>query len=126
MKLKTFFLGVLVIIGAYAVVCWQLSSHLHFDASKIRSLWISGIIATLNIVAAFFTVKYTINKAENLFFKTFFGGMGVRVLILLGLIISIIKFVDVNQFTFIFSLLILYVLYQIWEIWLINSYLRKE
>ncbi len=98
----------------------------NFSADQIRGLWISGIISTVNIIAAFFIIKWTINKDLKIFMRTFFGGMGIRVLILVGVIVSIIKFVDVNQFTFIFSLIILYVLYQIWEIWLINSYLRKE
>lgn len=126
MKVKPFFVGVLIIIGIYALAGWQLADNLNFNAQKIRSLWLSGIISTLNIVAAFFIIKWTIHKEASVFMKAFFGGMGVRVLILIVLIISIIKFVDINQFTFIFSLLILYVLYQILEIWLINSYLRKE
>ncbi len=126
MKSRTFFIGLLVVLGIYSLVGWQIAETFNFGVEKIKSLWYSGIIATLNIVAAFFTIKLTIEKEEKTFMKTFFGGMGVRVLIMIVLIVSIIKFLDVDQFTFIISLLILYVLYQIWEIWLINSYLRKE
>ncbi len=110
----------------YSVGGWQIAHALQFGQEKIKSLLYSGIIGTINIVAAFFTIKLTIEKEDKTFMKTFFGGMGIRVLILIAVIISIIKFLDIDQFTFILSLLILYVLYQIWEIWLINSYLRKE
>ncbi len=126
MKSKTFFFGVLIILGIYSLGGWQIAHALNFDGEKIKGLWYSGIIGTLNIVAAFFTIKLTINKEEKTFMKAFFGGMGIRVLILIAVIVSIVKFLDIDQFTFILSLLILYVLYQIWEIWLINSYLRKE
>ncbi len=126
MKSRTFFIGLLVILGLYSLVAWQLALAMDFGMEKIKGLWYSGIIATANIVAAFFTIKLTIEKEEKTFMKTFFGGMGIRVLLMVALIVLIVKFLEVDQFTFIISLLILYVLYQIWEIWLINSYLRKE
>ncbi|RLD11378.1 hypothetical protein DRI50_10105 [candidate division KSB1 bacterium] len=126
MKSKTFFIGVLVVLGIYSLAGWQIADAFQFSEEKIKGLWYSGIIGTLNIVVAFFTIKLTIKREAKTFMKMFFGGMGARFLVLIVVIISIVKFINIDQFTFILSLLILYVLYQIWEIWLINSYLRKE
>ncbi len=126
MKIKTFFIGVLVILAVYSLGGWGFSELFNFSRNKNDALWISGIINTINIVAAFLITEFTIKKEAKQFMRIFFTGMGIRILLLLIAIISILKFTSADQFTFIVSLFILYVLYQIWEIWLINSYLRKE
>ncbi len=126
MRISKFLIGVLIILGVYAIGGWGFAKLLQFNAQKINSLWIAGIINTLNIVVAFLIIKFTINKEEKQFMKTFFSGMGVRVLILLTIILFFLKKDYIEQFTFIISFFILYVLFQMWEIWSIQSHLRKE
>ncbi len=126
MRISRFFAGVIGILLIYAIGSWGFAIILQMGPEKINSLWISGIINTINIVVAFFIIKFTIDKEEKKFMRSFFGGMGLRVLALLAIILFMIQKNYIEQFTFIISFFILYVLFQMWEIWLINSHLRKE
>ena len=126
MRISKFLMGVAVILVIFAMGSWGVATIFQFNNEKINSLWISGIINAINIVVAFLIIRFTINKEEKKFMKSFFGSMGIRVLILLGIILFILQKNYIEQFTFIISFFILYVLLQMWEIWMINSYLRKE
>jgi len=126
MRISKFLSGVVIILLIYAMGSWGFARIFQMGAEKINSLWISGIINTINIVVAFLIIKFTINKEEKKFMKSFFAGMGIRVLALLAIILFLLSKNYIEQFTFIISFFILYLLFQIWEIWLINSHLRKE
>lgn len=126
MRISKFLSGVVIILLIYAMGSWGFARIFQMGAEKINSLWISGIINTINIVVAFLIIKFTINKEEKKFMKSFFAGMGIRVLALLAIILLLLPKNYIEQFTFIISFFILYILFQIWEIWLINSHLRKE
>lgn len=126
MRISKFLSGVVIILLIYAMGSWGFARIFQMGAEKINSLWISGIINTINIVVAFLIIKFTINKEEKKFMKSFFAGMGIRVLALLAIILFLLSKNYIEQFTFIISFFILYFLFQIWEIWLINSHLRKE
>ena len=126
MQISKFLSGVVIILLIYAMGSWGFARIFQMGAEKINSLWISGIINTINIVVAFLIIKFTINKEEKKFMKSFFAGMGIRVLALLAIILFLLSKNYIEQFTFIISFFILYFLFQIWEIWLINSHLRKE
>ncbi|MHB2153259.1 hypothetical protein ACX8XN_02540 [Calditrichota bacterium GD2] len=126
MRITKFLAGVLVILLIYGASSWGFAVILQFNEEKINSLWISGIINTVNVVFAFLIIRFTIDKEAKKFMKTFFTGMGIRILALLAIILFMLQKNYIEQFTFIISFFILYVLYQMWEIWMINSHLRKE
>ena len=126
MRITKFLIGVLVILLIYGISSWGFAVILQFNEKKITSLWISGIINTVNIVFAFFVIRFTIEKEAKKFMKTFFSGMGIRIMALLAIILLMLQKNYIEQFTFIISFFILYILFQMWEIWMINSHLRKE
>ncbi len=126
MRITKFLVGILAILVVYGMGSWGFATILQFNEEKITSLWISGIINTVNVVVAFLIIRFTIEKENKTFMKMFFGGMGIRVLLLLGIILYMLQKNYIEQFTFITSFFILYVLFQMWEIWMINSHLRKE
>lgn len=126
MRISKFLTGVGVILLIYAMGSWGFARILQMGTEKINSLWISGIINTINVVVAFLIIRFTIDKEEKKFMKSFFGSMGIRVLALLAIILFLLQKNYIDQFTFIISFFILYVLFQMWEIWMINSHLRKE
>lgn len=126
MRISKFLTGVGLILLIYAMGSWGFARILQMGTEKINSLWISGIINTINVVVAFLIIRFTIDKEEKKFMKSFFGSMGIRVLALLAIILFLLQKNYIDQFTFIISFFILYVLFQMWEIWMINSHLRKE
>jgi hypothetical protein len=122
---RIFFTGVFIILLIFIGVVWLLSDYFHYNSIIINSLIISGIITVTNIVVAFLIVKYSIKKSIDTFNKAFLISMGVRFIVLLGVIFVILKFAEVHQLAFLVSLFLLYFTFQFWELIVINKYLEK-
>ena len=122
---RIFFTGVFIILLIFIGVVWLLSDYFHYNSIIINSFIISGIITVTNIVVAFLIVKYSIKKSIDTFNKAFLISMGVRFIVLLGVIFVILKFAEVHQLAFLVSLFLLYFTFQFWELIVINKYLEK-
>ncbi len=118
---KKFFIGVAVILAVYATVAWGIVTVADFGPGKIKGLYFSGILATINVVVAFVILKLSMPKDQKTFAKIFLSGMVVRLLGLLIAIFLIFKYSDADHFVFIGSLFILYFMYQIWEVLTLNG-----
>lgn len=118
---KKFFLGLGVILIVYAIVCLSVAQLASFERDQIFSLYISGIIATVNVVIAFLVVKFSMHKGQDIFTKIFLAGMVIRLSGLLAVIFLVLKYSRVDRFVFIGSLFILYFIYQVWEVLILNS-----
>ncbi len=118
---KKFFIGTAVILLFYVLVSWAVSVVADFNKEQNSALFISGIIATINIVVAFLVIYFSKDKKQSEFAKIFLGGMVVRLLAMLATIFMVFKYSDADHFVFIGSLFILYFLYQIWEVLTLNS-----
>ena len=123
---KNFLLGIFAVAAAYVIGAWSFSAVLGFDNIKNLSLVYSGILATLNIIAAYLLIKFSIDKGQKEFGKIFITGMVIRVFLMLLFIFLIIKNCPVDNFVFIISLFILYFIYQIWEVVFLNSNFKME
>jgi len=122
---KVFYLGIFTILSIYSIASYIISSYFEFGPVKINSIVWSGTITTINIVAAFLVVKFTIDKNAAVFNKIFLTSMAIRFLILVGLIFVVLKFVNVHQFTFLLTLFLLYSIFQFWEVIILNKNLNK-
>ncbi len=118
---KKFFVGTAVILLFYILAAWAVSIVAGFVNEQNSALFISGIIATVNIVVAFLIIYFSKDKKQSEFAKIFLGGMVVRLLAMLATIFMVFKYSDADHFVFIGSLFILYFLYQIWEVLTLNS-----
>ena len=118
---KKFFIGTAAILLFYTLSAWGISVVAGFVKEQNSALFISGIIATLNIVVAFLIIYFSKDKKQSEFAKLFLGGMVIRLLAMLATIFVVFKYSDADHFVFIGSLFILYFLYQIWEVLTLNS-----
>ena len=59
---KKFFIGVAVILAVYATVAWGIVTVADFGPGKIKGLYFSGILATINVVVAFVILKLLLPK----------------------------------------------------------------
>jgi presenilin-like A22 family membrane protease len=123
---KNFLLGIFAVLVVYTIGACAFSAASGFDDTQNLSLSYSGILATLNIIAAYFIIKFSINKGQKEFGKIFVTGMIIRVFLILLFIFFIIKNCPVDNFVFIISLFILYFIYQIWEVVFLNSNFKME
>ena len=118
---KKFFIGVAVILAIYIAAAWGIVELAGFQTEKIKGLYYSGILATINVVVAFMILKLAMPKDQKTFAKIFLLGMVLRLLGLLISIFIIFKYSEASHFVFIGSLFILYFMYQIWEVLILNS-----
>jgi len=121
-----FFLGILIIILFYIIGGYGFSRIFSFNSIQINSLVISGILASFNVISAFLMIFISRGKDFNNFVRVFFSGIAARIFILLVIIFTIIKLMNVDRFVFIFSFFILYFVFQIWELIIINKHLKQE
>ncbi len=104
--------GVIVVVGAVA------SYPLLAFASRevVVAAAIGCSVSTLNALAGSLTMEYALDKPYTTFFKAVFGGMGARMLVLLGVLYLLIKVFDVHRVALTVSLLGFYVIFLALEV----------
>lgn len=84
------------------------------------SILASAIITTLNFIAGYFSIQFSMEKSPDSFIKIFFGVLILRLFGMLILVFICLKFLELNGNSFIFSILFFYVFYLIIEILYLN------
>lgn len=122
---RKFVSGIVVILVVYVIGSWGLINLLHFSAAQVLSLKISGILATLNVLLAFFVIYFTRKSRQEIFVRFFLATMVVRLLLMLAVVFMVLQLSTADHFIFISSLFVLYFVYQTWELLVLNSYFKK-
>ena len=89
-----------------------------------KSILIGNFLAFLNFMLGLMFVTCGINRADKQFLASLFGGLLIRLSLLLVLLTSTLIFLEINEISFIFSILFFYFFYVIIEIIYLN--LRKR
>lgn len=89
-----------------------------------KSILIGNFLACLNFILGLMFVSWGINRPNKQFLASLFGGLLIRLSLLLILLTSTLIFLEINEIVFIFSLLFFYFLYVTIEIFYLN--LRKS
>jgi hypothetical protein len=89
-----------------------------------KSILIGDFLAFLNFMLGLMFVTWGINRADKEFLASLFGGLLIRLSLLLVLLTSTLIFLEINEISFIFSVLFFYFFYVIIEIIYLN--LRKR
>lgn len=92
------------------------------DSAEIASAVIIGaVLSTVNVMAGFLAIEYTLGKSHTTFLKAVLGGMGVRMAGMLGVIALLIKFGGVHVVGLVISVLSFYGVYLVLEIFYIQK-----
>lgn len=75
-----------------------------------------ALLSTANAIAGFLALEYAIDKPHTTFLKVVLGGMGIRMVIALGLLVVLLKFAGLHAVGLTASVLGFYVVYLILEI----------
>ena len=86
----------------------------------IKSIFIGNFLAFLNFLLGLMFVNWGINRAYKQFLVSLFGGLLIRLSLLLVLLTSTLIFLEINEISFIFSILFFYFFYVIIEIIYLN------
>ena len=89
-----------------------------------KSILIGDFLAFFNFMLGLMFVTWGINRADKEFLASLFGGLLIRLSLLLVLLTSTLIFLEINEISFIFSILFFYFFYVIIEIIYLN--LRKR
>ncbi len=89
-----------------------------------KSILIGNFLAFLNFILGLMFMSWGINRPNKQFLASLFGGLLIRLSLLLILLTSTLIFLEINEIVFIFSLLFFYFLYVTIEIFYLN--LRKS
>ena len=89
-----------------------------------KSILIGDFLAFLNFMLGLMFVTWGIDRAYKQFLVSLFGGLLIRLSLLLILLTSTLIFLEINEISFIFSILFFYFFYVIIEIIYLN--LRKR
>lgn len=89
-----------------------------------RAAVAGGLMATLNVLAGYATIRYSIGKSMDTFLKYVLGGMGVRLLVLAGTLVILIRAFGFHPTALVASLGVFYVAYLAIEILFIQKNLN--
>ena len=79
----------------------------------IKSIMLAGTITTLNAGFGAVSIRSGINKPEKVFLQRLLGGMVIRFLSTLIMVVLALLFLELNRISFIFSILFFYIFYLI-------------
>ena len=80
-----------------------------------------AILSTVNVLLGYFAIEYSFDKSYSTFLKATLGGMGVRMMLMLGALIVLIRFFGFHAAALTISLLGFYVIHLILEILFIQK-----
>ncbi|MBT8379244.1 MAG: ATP synthase subunit I [Ignavibacteria bacterium] len=112
------FIVISSILSLMVIVTLYYSSVLNF--TQFYSILIGALIVLLNFFIGFLFIKFSLDKSNKLFITMLWGGMAFRLVFVLFLVVIMLKFLELNTFGFIFSILFFYVFYLIIEILYLN------
>jgi hypothetical protein len=86
----------------------------------LSSIAIGFLLSLLNFLIGLLLIKFSISQSEKIFILSLWGGMVIRLVLGLSLILISLIFLEISTYGFIFSILFFYVFYLIIEIFYLN------
>jgi hypothetical protein len=109
----------LTLFGVCALAAYPLARY--GSSEVITAAAIGALLSTVNVLLGFFAIEYAFDKPYTVFLKAVLGGMGIRMLLLLGaMIVSILVF-HLHAAALTISLLGLYLIYLVLEVLFIQK-----
>jgi hypothetical protein len=116
----------LTLFVTFALAAYPLS---RYGSPEVISAVVAGaLLSTVNVLLGFFAIEYAFDKSYTVFLKAVLGGMGLRMMLLLGALIVLILVFHMHTLALTISLLTLYVIYLVLEILFIQKkvFLRNQ
>ncbi len=116
----------LTLFVTFALAAYPLSRY--GSPEVISAVVVGALLSTVNVLLGFFAIEYAFDKSYTVFLKAVLGGMGVRMVLLLGAMIVLILVFHMHTLALTISLLSLYVIYLVLEILFIQKkmFLRNQ
>jgi len=116
---KIFLFALFFLIIAFLIITFLLLIDV-LSENQFKSIILGWIITTINVGLGIVSIKSGINKSEKVFMQRIFGGMVIRFMAILLMVVLALLFLELNRISFIFSVLFYYIFYLIIEIIYLN------
>ncbi|MDA0745806.1 MAG: hypothetical protein O2954_04760 [bacterium] len=104
----------LVLLGTWVLAAYPL--YVYGNSSIVRAAVVGCALCTINVLAGCLSAVWAVEKSQQVFLKTLFGGLTVRLLGLGLIFFLLIKFTSVHVVGLTLSLFVFYVVFQVLEI----------
>ena len=85
-----------------------------------KSILLGALLSIINFIIGVLLIKFSLNKSDNIFLIALWGGLLLRLILGLSLVLMTLIFLEINTYGFIFSILFFYVFYLLIEIFYLN------
>lgn len=102
-------LAVVALLGGYPLLKYG-------SADVVAGVLLGAGISTINVLLGFLAIELSFNKSYTVFVRTVMGGMGVRLVIMLGLLALLIGIFRVHAVALALSLLGFYAVFLLLEV----------
>ncbi len=102
------------------IILTTLSLNESPEQNIFKSILIGDLLAYFNFMMGLGFLFWGINRSDKKFLASLYGGLLLRLSLLLILLIAVLVFLEINEITFIFSILFFYFFYLIIEIMYLN------
>ena len=124
---KRFPLQVAVTLAGGLILGFGAITILNANSPQVAMAMIVGaVLSTLNVMSGFLAIEYSLDKSYTTFLKAVLGGMGVRMVVLLGIIALLVKFGGMHLVALIVSVLSFYTVYLVLEIFYMQKRLSHK
>jgi hypothetical protein len=82
---------------------------------------VGAVMSTVNALAGFLAIEYSLEKSYTTFLQAVLGGMGIRMVVMLGTLVLLIKLAGFHAVGLVVSVLSFYVIYLVLEIFYIQK-----
>ena len=82
---------------------------------------VGAILSTANVLLGFLAIEFSFEKSYTTFLKAVLGGMGLRMVFLLGVLLILIKFAGLHAVALTVSLLSFYFVFLVLEVLFIQK-----
>jgi hypothetical protein len=122
---KSFLLWVAgLLLGSGLIVAYPLARW--GTAEVIWAVIIGAVLSTANAIAGFSTIAYAFGRSSSTFLKVVLGGMGVRMLALLGAVLGCLFWLRMHTLALTLSLLGFYAIFLALELMFIQKFFEKR
>ena len=119
-KNRIFYLfSIIPVLFFISLVIFLITKNLNSDL--FFSLFYGFIFSTINFFLGVLSIHFGFEKSDNIFLIIVFGGLVIRLFLMLILIVVALKFLFVRLNSFIFTTFIFYFYYLIVEIFILNQ-----
>ena len=96
------------------------------SADTVRAVAAGALLSLVNVLAGYVAIEYSFDKSYTTFLRVVLGGMGARMLVMLGCFLVLIKVFVLQAAPLVLSLFGFYVIFLVLELMYIQKRMNKK